>query len=59
MRKDSSMKDLEKLKELTKALLIEIGEDPSREGLLKTPDRVAKSWKYFSKVYWERKFIHI
>ena len=29
------MKDLEKLKELTKALLIEIGEDPSREGLLK------------------------
>ena len=51
MRKDSSMKDLEKLKELTKALLIEIGEDPSREGLLKTPDRVAKSWKYFSKGY--------
>ena len=53
------MKDLEKLKELTKALLIEIGENPNREGLLKTPDRVAKSWKYFSKVYWERKFIHI
>ena len=51
MRKYSSMKDLEKLKELTKALLIEIGEDPSREGLLKTPDRVAKSWKYFSKGY--------
>ena len=51
MRKDSSMKDLKKLKELTKALLIEIGEDPSREGLLKTPDRVAKSWKYFSKGY--------
>ena len=45
------MKNLEKLKELTKALLIEIGEDPSREGLLKTPDRVAKSWKYFSKGY--------
>ena len=51
MKKDLPMKDLEKLKELTKALLIEIGEDPSREGLLKTPDRVAKSWKYFSKGY--------
>ena len=51
MRKALSMKDLEKLKELTKALLIEIGEDPSRKGLLKTPDRVAKSWKYFSKGY--------
>ncbi|MBT3215982.1 MAG: GTP cyclohydrolase I FolE [Candidatus Marinimicrobia bacterium] len=34
-----------------KTLLTEIGEDPSREGLKKTPKRVAKSWNYFSSGY--------
>ena len=29
----------------------EIGEDPSREGLLKTPERVSKAWEYFSQGY--------
>ena len=45
------MKDHDKLKIITHTLLKEIGEDPSREGLLKTPDRVAKAWKFFSKGY--------
>ena len=40
-----------KLEELTKQLLEEIGEDPNREGLLKTPARVSKAWKFFSKGY--------
>ena len=31
-----------KLEEITKDLITEIGEDPNREGLLKTPKRVAK-----------------
>ena len=40
-----------KIKNLTKKLLEEIGEDPSREGLLKTPSRVSKAWSFFSGGY--------
>ena len=36
---------------LIEKLLQELGEDPTREGLLKTPTRVAKSWLYFSRGY--------
>ena len=32
-------------------LLQYIGEDPAREGLLETPDRVAKAWKHWTKGY--------
>jgi GTP cyclohydrolase I len=32
-----------KLSELVKEMLVQVGEDPSREGLLKTPHRVARS----------------
>ena len=39
------------VKELTKKLLIEFGEDPDREGLLNTPLRVAKAWAFLSKGY--------
>jgi len=41
----------DKIKKLTESLLEEIGEDSTREGLLKTPDRVAKAWEFFSKGY--------
>tara|TARA_B100000963_G_scaffold273517_1_gene241743 strand:+ start:290 stop:853 length:564 start_codon:yes stop_codon:yes gene_type:complete len=40
-----------KIEEITKQLLKEIGEDPNREGLIKTPHRVSKAWKFFSKGY--------
>jgi len=34
----------ENISKLIKQLILEIGEDPNREGLLETPDRVAKSY---------------
>ena len=40
-----------RIEELVKELLFQIGEDPSREGLVKTPERVANAWDYFSKGY--------
>ena len=40
-----------KIAKLIEKLLQELGEDPMREGLLKTPTRVAKSWLYFSRGY--------
>ena len=41
----------DKIKNLTKQLLEEIREDPSREGLIKTPSRVSKAWRFFSGGY--------
>lgn len=40
------------MKELIEKLLIELGEDPSREGLQNTPERVAKSMKFLTGGYW-------
>ena len=40
-----------KIEIITKQLLEELGEDPEREGLLKTPKRVAKAWEFFSLGY--------
>jgi len=39
------------LEKITRNLLKEIGENPDREGLVRTPSRVAKSWEFFSKGY--------
>jgi GTP cyclohydrolase I len=42
------------LERIIRDLLKEIGEDPGREGLEKTPARVAKAWEYLTKGYRER-----
>ena len=39
------------IKNITKELLTQIGEDPEREGLLSTPDRVSRAWEYLSRGY--------
>ena len=45
------MEETKRIEKLTKELLAEIGENVDREGLLKTPRRVAKAWEFFSKGY--------
>jgi len=43
--------DTERVAGLIKQLLIEFGEDPNREGLLKTPERVAKAYEFLTSGY--------
>lgn len=42
---------IEQLKYHYKEILRLLGENPDREGLLKTPERVAKAWAYITKGY--------
>ena len=44
---------MDKLKEITTELLKQIGEDVNREGLIKTPARVANAWRFLTKGYSE------
>jgi GTP cyclohydrolase I len=43
--------DAERIAALVRALLVEIGEDPGREGLLKTPERVARALDFLTSGY--------
>ncbi len=48
--------DEETTKELqkhVKAILELLGEDPEREGLIKTPERVAKAWQFLTQGYFQ------
>ena len=43
--------DTIELARLIRELLVEIGEDPQREGLIATPKRVAETWRFFTQGY--------
>jgi len=43
--------DLEVLEKNITSILTEMGEDPNREGLLKTPKRVAKAYEFLTRGY--------
>lgn len=53
MKKSAAKKkpDEKKIAGLVRELLIELGEDPEREGLLKTPDRVARAMTFLTRGY--------
>ena len=44
----------DRLESLVREMLVELGEDPNREGLLKTPKRVAQSLRYLTSGYQAR-----
>jgi len=43
--------DLRRIESLVHQLLVELGEDPAREGLAKTPERVAKAFAFLTDGY--------
>jgi GTP cyclohydrolase I len=43
--------NIERIGRLVRELLVEIGEDPAREGLLDTPKRVAKAFEFLTSGY--------
>ncbi len=45
------MKKKQDIAELTSRLLVAVGEDPLRQGLLKTPKRVKASYNYLTAGY--------
>ena len=49
--KDLVETDTDEIQALIEQLLVHLGEDPTREGLLKTPERVAQAFRFFTQGY--------
>jgi GTP cyclohydrolase I len=50
-KKDLAATETDEIQALVEQLLGLLGEDPNREGLLKTPERVAKAFRFFTQGY--------
>jgi len=50
-----NINDSEKIQKAVRAILEAIGEDPSREGLVDTPKRVAKMYEELTAGYYRRR----
>ena len=50
-KKKQTEPDIRKMEGLIRQLLVELGEDPDREGLVKTPERVAKAFSFLTHGY--------
>jgi GTP cyclohydrolase I len=53
MKKDLVGTDTDAIQALIEQLLVHLGEDPARDGLAKTPERVAKAFRFFTQGYQE------
>ena len=53
MKQDKLQKEQASFEELVRNMLLQLGENPGREGLVKTPSRVASSMKFLTKGYTE------
>jgi GTP cyclohydrolase I len=51
MKKDLVGTETDEIQALVEQLLGLLGEDPTREGLVKTPERVAKAFRFFAQGY--------
>ncbi|HET8534633.1 MAG TPA: GTP cyclohydrolase I, partial [Sphingomicrobium sp.] len=49
----------EDVREAVKTLIRWAGDDPDREGLLQTPERVARAWAEYSQGYREDPAVHL
>lgn len=50
-KENSQDSTIQMMAESYRSILHNVGEDPRREGLLKTPERAAKAMQYFTKGY--------
>ncbi|MBI3810321.1 MAG: GTP cyclohydrolase I FolE [Nitrospirae bacterium] len=53
MKKDLAATETDEIQALVEQLLGLLGEDPARDGLVKTPERVAKAFRFFTQGYQE------
>jgi len=47
------MKSIDRVEDIMRALLRQVGKDPARSGLVETPARAAKAWKEWTRGYYE------